>query len=782
MRSVFSEDDSNINTSLLGDKSITNYSESETIPNVSTSPTTNPIATKKFDNEGITTIDWRSDHKKEKSIRAKIYKEKGIKGLIKQGLYASQGWTVTFVVGVTVGIFASIVDIGSEWISGLKQGVCLHWFWATQKRCCIDVGENCPYWKTWSELVGIYDETGSYIFNYFAYTLAAVIFAVISAWFVKVLAPWAAGSGLPEVKTILGGFVIKGCLGIWTLLVKVIGLVLSVGSGLTLGKEGPMVHVGCCCGNIASRLFPKYRLNEAKKREVLSASCAAGVTCAFGTPAGGTLFSLEETSSYFPPKTLFRTFFTAIIGALTLQVLNPRITGKIVLYSINYHVNWKWFELLPFLFLGVIGGLFGALFTKLNIWFIVNVRKKYLKNWGITEVIFTTIITSLICFWNEYTRMSMTDLIANLFGNTCTSTDNNAEEEFQILCDLNNSWPIAKLFLAFLLRFLLMTITIGMKLPAGMYVPSLCLGAVYGHITGTVMKYIQENYSDNLFFQECTVGGEGGDCVVPGIYALIGAATMLAGMCRITVSLAVIMFELTGGLEYLVPIMLAIVVAKWVGDAFNKENIYELLIEMNEYPYLQSEEIDNEGTAKTIMTTNELKVIFAEGVTMGDIKGDLLDENCKVLYGFPVVDNPTNRCVLGYVTRNALLEAIKLNETRINDQTEITFEKIFPLSKRQQNVINKIDLSSFLDEIPIQIPSQMPGDRIYDMFRAMGIRYCLVLHNSKLVGIITKKDLVRWYHNGNHSIELVTKSENLNNQTIVDMNQGKESTTLTFDK
>ena len=102
----------------------------------------------------------------------------------------------------------------------------------------------------------------------------------------KSLAPQAAGSGIPEVKTILGGFVIKGCLGIWTLVVKIIALVLTIGSGLTVGKEGPMVHVGGCTGNIAARLFPKYRFNEAKKREIISASCAAGVACAFGTPAG----------------------------------------------------------------------------------------------------------------------------------------------------------------------------------------------------------------------------------------------------------------------------------------------------------------------------------------------------------------------------------------------------------------------------------------------------------------------------------------------------------------
>lgn len=115
--------------------------------------------------------------------------------------------------------------------------------------------------------------------------------AVYSALLVKHFAPYAAGSGIAEVKTILAGFVIKGFLGLSTLVIKTLGLVcggeagilhigpwhyneaitsqvLSVASGLSLGKEGPMVHVAACVGNLMCGLFAKYRYNEAKKREV----------------------------------------------------------------------------------------------------------------------------------------------------------------------------------------------------------------------------------------------------------------------------------------------------------------------------------------------------------------------------------------------------------------------------------------------------------------------------------------------------------------------------------
>ena len=60
-------------------------------------------------------------------------------------------------------------------------------------------------------------------------------------------------SKFPQVKTILSGFIIRGYLGAWTLLVKSVGMVLAVGAGLSLGKEGPLVHVACCAGNLFTR-------------------------------------------------------------------------------------------------------------------------------------------------------------------------------------------------------------------------------------------------------------------------------------------------------------------------------------------------------------------------------------------------------------------------------------------------------------------------------------------------------------------------------------------------
>ena len=134
--------------------------------------------------------------------------------------------------------------------------------------------------------------------------------------------------------------------------------------------------------------------NDAKRREVLSASAAAGVAVAFGAPIGGVLFSLEEVSYYFPPKTLFRTFFCCIVAALSLKFLDPYGTGKIVLFQVRYLTDWQSFEMVAFILVGVLGGALGALFIKASrIWARTFRRIKVIKKYPMLEVFLVALVT-----------------------------------------------------------------------------------------------------------------------------------------------------------------------------------------------------------------------------------------------------------------------------------------------------------------------------------------------------------------------------------------------------
>src|SRR5690348_2837473 len=120
------------------------------------------------------------------------------------------------------------------------------------------------------------------------------------------------------MKCILSGIEMNRYLNFRTLISKSIGLIMAYASGLSIGKEGPFVHIASILGSLLTKLpFFKYiRVNTAAYMQVLSAATAAGVTTAFGTPVGGVFFSMEVTSTFYHVENLWRAFFVSITARL----------------------------------------------------------------------------------------------------------------------------------------------------------------------------------------------------------------------------------------------------------------------------------------------------------------------------------------------------------------------------------------------------------------------------------------------------------------------------------
>jgi chloride channel 3/4/5 len=284
--------------------------------------------------EDFTTIDWVQDAARESLRRKARRRDRENIGVSKNGAGrvflgrgkgkwrrsiaeaydAGQAWIVVTLVGAAIGLNAAFLNIVTEWLSDVKLGYCTTAFYLNENFCCWGAESGCAEWKRWSSFS---------LLNYFCYILFAAVFSFTAARLVKSFAPYAAGSGISEMKCIIAGFVMKGFLGFTTLFIKSIGLPLAIASGLSVGKEGPSVHYAVCTGNVISRFFDKYRRNAAKTREILSASAAAGVGVAFGSPIGGVLFSLEEMSNNFPIKTLWRSYFCALVATAVLAVRAP---------------------------------------------------------------------------------------------------------------------------------------------------------------------------------------------------------------------------------------------------------------------------------------------------------------------------------------------------------------------------------------------------------------------------------------------------------------------------
>nr|XP_002127837.1 H(+)/Cl(-) exchange transporter 4-like [Ciona intestinalis] len=718
------------------------------------------------------TIDWLREMSRNRlRHRQIIYRKKESFFRTLKGLHdAWSGWLVVLLVGLAAGTCAGIIDIVTKWLTDIKLGTCTGKFWLNKESCCWNSetisasGENCTEWKTWAAIFGVDhgSSTTIYAVNYMLYIVLALSFASLAAILVKMFAPYACGSGIPEVKTILSGFIIRGYLGKWTLLIKSITAPLAVASNLSLGKEGPLVHIAGCCGNIFAHLFPKYGKNEAKKREVLSAAAAAGVSVAFGAPVGGVLFSLEEVSYYFPMKTLWRSFFCALTAAFILRSINPFGNSHLVMFYVTYNKPWFLFELVPFALIGALGGLYGAAFIHANLAWCKFRKTSKLGNYPIIEVMVVTLVTAAASYPNPYTRIDASMMIAELVkecgpvvqNNLCDYSFSPTNTTFSVVQD----FPVApigsglrtalwQLALALLFKGVITVFTFGLKVPTGLFIPSMGVGAIMGRLIGVGVEQLVYMYPDCVLWNTSCHAGH--SCVTPGLYAMVGAAATLGGVTRMTVSLVVIMFELTGGLQYIVPLMAAAMFSKWVGDAFGNEGIYDGHIRLNGYPFLDNkEEFTHTTLATDVMRPrrgdNPLTVVVQEGMSVEDLETLVRTTNFN---GFPVITSHDTQQLVGYLYRRDLILALE-NAHQHNDNVLSNSPVYFTLHAPTPSLSNTNDpspvrLFNIVDLSPITVTDHTPMEIVVEIFSKLGIRQALVTHNGKLLGIITKKDVLR---------------------------------------
>ena len=725
--------------------------------------------------DDLTAIDWIFEYSKERQ-RMRILRANtpGLIGYVRQMVDASHVWIVLILTGILTGVIAAAISIASDWLGDIKFGYCKasdggEQFYLNKAFCCWGHEEmsQCQNWKPWREALRIPSQGGGYVVEFIFYVLYSILFAIGAAALVKQYSLYAKHSGIPELKTILGGFVIRSFLGAWTLIIKSLGLCLSVASGLWVGKEGPLVHVACCCANLIMKPIDTLRQNEARKREVLSAAAAAGISVAFGAPIGGVLFSLEQLSYYFPDKTMWQSFVCAMVAAVTLQALNPFHTGKIVLYEVRYTTGWHSFELFPFVFLGLMGGIYGGFFIKINM-LIARFRRSPhnpLKGSPVWEVVVIALMSAMINFPNTFMRAQLSELVAVLFAE-CATIGN--DDQFG-LCKVTTAGSISivsVLLAAAGLGFLLASVTFGLQLPAGIILPSIAIGALYGRALGIIVELFQRHHSASFVFSACEPDVQ---CVTPGTYAIIGAASALAGVTRMTVSIVVIMFELTGALTYVLPIMITVMLAKWIGDTFSKRGIYESWIQFNEYPYLAN----NDDTPPPDVPVSNMMTRIDELTCIDTTKKHTIDSlttllNTTTFRGFPVITSaksePTTilspvditplpadappppeaplNTLLGYISRTELSYALSLASSpspagrNLPPQTSCFF-----LHEATALPNHSLDLRPWMDQTPITLSAASNFALAVNIFQKLGLRYVLFIEKGALKGLLTKKDV-----------------------------------------
>lgn len=409
-----------------------------------------------------------------------------------------------------------------------------------------------------------------------------------------------------------------------TLVCKAVGIVFSCASGLPLGKEGPMVHVGAVVAAGVSQgtggAFARYQdlRNDREKRDFVSCGAAAGVAAAFGAPIGGVLFSLEEGASFWSTKLTWRCFFCAMTTVFTLYLLDTADSlfghsDSAAMFSFGEFFslhgetsNYSVWELALFGLVGCMGGLIGAIFNtaaqRLTRWrsaAVTTTRRKLLEvllvvgamsslalllplawgrctplptnmeGWSEQEKALVEQLVPLYCdgetHYNELASLYLTDsdtAIRQLF-------------HFREVGDADDStFSSGALFLFFAPYIAMACLTYGIAVPAGMFVPSLMAGAAFGRLIGHLLHRI-----DNA----------SGTFADSGTYALMGASAITSGVARMTISLTVMVLEATGDMQYVLPLMLTVMAARLVGNVFT-EGLYDMHIHGRQLDFLEEDE------------------------------------------------------------------------------------------------------------------------------------------------------------------------------------------------
>ncbi|KAK5464983.1 hypothetical protein LTS15_001546 [Exophiala xenobiotica] len=717
-----------------------------------------------------TTIDWLHDLVKDSYRYRSLHSQKGLRHVLMSAFDSCEGWIAAALIGTLTACVAFLVDVAVATISDWKTGYCRSNPFASKENCCTarspldtftDTGETCSDWIYW---------TDNYWSGFAIYVAFALLFGIISGTVtlttkraLPATAPgsgdkgpvpksvdesndtaakttpsgksmyMAAGSGIPEIKTILSGFVIPHFLDLNVLIVKAVGSVFAVSTGMCLGKEGPFVHISTCVAYLVGVRFPKYRENGRKLREILAAGCSSGLSVAFGAPIGGVLFAYEEISTYFPRKVLWRAFICSLFAAMTLKALNPTGTGRLVLFETSYGTTYQPYHYPVFVFLGVAGGVFGGAFCKANFFWSRSFRKyNIIKSYPVFEVALVVVATALLQYPNPLTREPGDVIIKNLLVDCSdgSRTDYVCVQEGQ-------ASPTPKylgwLVYGTLVKLVLTIITFGIKVPSGIIIPALDGGAFFGRLIGQVPFLAQS--------------------ISPGIFAMVGAGAFLAGVSRMTISLAVIMFELTGELEFIVPNMIGIMVAKWTADALERDGVYDLAQTVLGHPFLDLDHAmklvqkDAHLVEELIPPQQTMREITVDVPENGVVPRALLNEKLLQLRRRGLMDAGLvlvqKGMLQGYLAEGELEFGL---DTLGQTFSEGCLVRLLPAAAGAFAHEEELDMAHFVDRTPLTINARAPMEYAVEMFGKLGLRHlCVTEENTgRLVGVIIKKRLVVW--------------------------------------
>ncbi len=350
---------------------------------------------------------------------------------------------------------------------------------------------------------------------------------IIVGLIVTFVAPEAKGHGVPEVmnSVALKGGKIRPIVVIG----KAIASAIAIGSGASVGREGPIVQVGSALGSNIGRLF---RLSESRVKNLVACGAAAGIAGVFNAPIAGVMFSLEVILRDFGARALS----TVVVSAVSASIISQIFLGNSPAFIAPSYSLWSPFEIFLYLGLGALSAVTAVAFIR-----VLHFSEKTFDSWKISDWI----------------KPAVGGLLLGCVGLFFPQVFGSGLHTIEQVLHGQLGWKI--LVSLIFLKIIATSLSLGSGSSGGVFAPALFIGAVLGGAVG------------NLFYQHMPF-----PVAPPGAYALVGMAAVFAGAAHAPVTAILIVFEMTGDYRMILPIMVATVISTSLSQYLMRESIYTI--------------------------------------------------------------------------------------------------------------------------------------------------------------------------------------------------------------
>lgn len=547
------------------------------------------------------------------------------------------------VIGIVSGLAAVLLKQGIGWLGGWR----------------VQLSHQMPAW--------------------IVLPLIGLVGGLLSGWLIERLAPEAAGSGIPQVKAALANVPIA--LNLRVAIVKMFSVMIALGSGLALGRQGPTVQVGAALAGQLSQWLPT---SPEYRRQLIAAGAAAGLAAGFNAPIAGVLFVVEEFLQDFSGLTLGTAILASFIGAVVSRLLggqglslNPAMTDSVVNFSLQ--------DVPFFLILGLLAGSLGAVFSQ-GLFVSLAFYRRVLR-------------------WRLPWKVGLAGLVSGLVVILLPDSfrDHTGLQEFVSM----GSATLLFTLLAFAVKFLLTLIAYGAGAPGGLFAPALLLGAALGHVVGVAATLL-----------ELWVGmplGVPAGVSAPTTYALAGMGAFFSAVTRGPITAIVIVFEITMDFNLVLPLMIGSVVAYLISDRVASGSIYTRLLAWNGIHLEKPTASTGPWSELTAADLMQRRVeTLASSMTLEEAIQAFSRSHHR---GFPVVDEGK---LVGIVTQTDLAD----------------------MSRRPAKA-ESVTLADIMTPQPVTVSPDDPLTQVLYLLNRFNLSRLPVTEGHKLVGIITRADIIR---------------------------------------